>query len=141
LSHCHWHGGEAYVELERRVAQQTAELREANVQLIEALAQRLSAIQALAISEEAFRASFEAAVVGKVQIDATSTRILRANDAFARMLGHEPRGLVGHIAWEFTWPEDRAADMAAFSRLLAGEIDVVGDLPSLRRPSRGTLRV
>jgi hypothetical protein len=70
-------GRTANVGLERWGTEQTAELREANAQLTTALAQRLSALQALAISEEAFRTSFEAAVVGKVQVDPASARILR----------------------------------------------------------------
>jgi PAS domain S-box-containing protein len=127
-------GRTANVGLKRRGTEQTAELREANAQLTTALAQRLSALQALAISEEAFRTSFEAAVVGKVQVDPASARILRANAAFARMLGYKPRDLVGHIAWEFTWPEDRAADMAKYSRLLSGDISIyVGEKRYLRR--------
>jgi PAS domain S-box-containing protein len=130
---------EAYVrevnsDLERRVAEQTAELREANARLTDALAQRLDALQSLARSEAAFRASFEAAVVGKAQMDPSSACILRANPAFARMLGYQPQELAGHVAWEFTWPEDRAADMAEYGRLLSGEIDVyVGEKRYLRR--------
>jgi PAS domain S-box-containing protein len=127
-------GRAANFDLKQRVTEQTVELREANAQLTDALAQRLSALQALAISEEAFRTSFEAAVVGKVQVDPASARILRANAAFARMLGYEPRDLVGHIAWEFTWPEDRAADAAKYSRLLSGDISIyVGEKRYLRR--------
>jgi PAS domain S-box-containing protein len=114
----------ANFELERRVAEQTAELIAANAQLIEALAQRSSALQTLARSEEAFRVSFEVAAVGKAQVDPVSARILRANPAFARMLGYEPQDLVGHTVWEFTWPEDRAGDMAEYSRLLSGEVAI-----------------
>jgi PAS domain S-box-containing protein len=92
--------------------------------LTAALAERLCALRDLAISEEAFRTSFEAAVVGKVQVDPASGRILRANPAFARMLGYQPQELVGRIAWEFTWPEDRSVDMAEYSRLLSGALSV-----------------
>jgi PAS domain S-box-containing protein len=123
----------ANFELERRAAEQTAELEEANARLTSALAQRLDALQALARSEEAFRASFEGAVVGKAQVDPGSARILRANPAFARMLGYQVQDLLDHDVWEFTWPEDRAADIAEFSRLLSGEIDVyVGEKRYLR---------
>jgi PAS domain S-box-containing protein len=114
----------ANVELERRVAEQIAELKEANAHLTDALAQRLSALRDLAISEEAFRASFEAAVVGKIQVDPASGHILRANPAFARMLGYRPQDLVGRKAWDFTWPGDRIADMAEYSRLFSGELSV-----------------
>jgi PAS domain S-box-containing protein len=114
----------ANFELEHRVAEQTAELKEANVHLTDALTQRLSALRDVAISEEAFRASFEAAVVGKVQVEPASGRILRANPDFARMLGYRPQDLVGRIAWEFIWPEDRMVDVAGYSRLLSGELSV-----------------
>lgn len=118
-------GRTANVELEQRVAEQTAELRETNAQLTDALAQRLEALHALAGSEEAFRTSFEAAVVGKVQVDPASNRILRANPAFGRILGYDDaQELVGRTAWELTWPEDRAADMAEYARLVSGEISV-----------------
>ena len=115
---------QANLELERRVEEQTAELRVANAQLIEALAQRTSALQAVAQSEEEFRASFEAAAVGKAQLEPATARILRANPAFARMLGQEPEDLVGRSAWEITWPEDRAGDQAEFTRFLLSEVPV-----------------
>jgi PAS domain S-box-containing protein len=109
------------LDLERRVAEQTAELTTANARLTEALAQRTRALQDLARSEAEFRTSFEAAPVGKAQVDPASARILRANPAFERMLGYEPGELVGRTAWEFTWPEDRAGDIAEYSRFLSGE--------------------
>jgi PAS domain S-box-containing protein len=111
-------------QLERRVAEQTSELTAANTRLAEALAQRTNALQDLARSEREFRTSFEAAVVGKVLVQPTAARILRSNPAFAQMLGYAPEDLVGHSAWEFTWPEDRAADMAEYSRFLSGEVAV-----------------
>jgi PAS domain S-box-containing protein len=109
-------------DLDRRVAEQTAELRKTTAQLTEVLAQRTSALRDLAMSEEEFRASFEAAAVGKAQVEPSSARILRANPAFARMLGYEPEDLVGRIAWEITWPEDRADDQAEYSRFLSGDV-------------------
>uniref|UniRef100_B0SZC2 histidine kinase n=1 Tax=Caulobacter sp. (strain K31) TaxID=366602 RepID=B0SZC2_CAUSK len=108
--------------LERRVEERTAQLRATNVQLTEALAERALAERALARSEEAFRASFEAAAVGKAQSDPLSGRIIRANRAFAQMLGYEPEEIVGRLGWEFTWPEDRDAEMAEYNRVVADEI-------------------
>lgn len=113
----------ANLELERRVSEQTVELKAANARLTEALSQRSSALNELARTEKEFRASFEAAAVGKAQVEPGSARILRANPAFAHMLGYEPEDLVGHTAWEFTWPEDRAEDIAEYSRALAGEVN------------------
>lgn len=110
------------VELERRVDERTAELQAANVQLTAALAERAHAEHALAQSEEAFRASFEAAAVGKAQSDPVTGRIIRANRAFAHMLGYEPEELVGRLGWEFTWPEDREAEVAEYERVVNEEI-------------------
>jgi PAS domain S-box-containing protein len=110
--------------LDRRIAEQTSELRRAAAQLTEALAQRTSALHDLARSEEEFRASFEEAAVGKAQVEPGSARILRVNPAFARMLGYEPEDLIGRLAWEVTWPEDRIDDQAEYSRFLSGEIAV-----------------
>ncbi len=111
-------------ELERRVAERTSQLTAANARLTDVLAERVREQAALARSETEFRASFEAAAVGKAQSDPLTGRILRANRAFAHMLGYEPEDLVGRVGWEFTWPEDRDAEMAAFARVLAGRADV-----------------
>ncbi|WP_205421154.1 sensor histidine kinase [Rhizobium terrae] len=109
-------------DLDRQVSEQTAQLREAAAQLSEALAQRTSALQELAKSEEQFRASFEAAGVGKALVEPGSARILRVNPAFAHMIGYEPDELKGRSAWEFTWAEDRPGDQAEYARFLAGEV-------------------
>jgi PAS domain S-box-containing protein len=85
--------------------------------------ERASAARALARSESEFRASFEAAAVGKVLADPASRVILRANRAFARMLGYEPEELAGRFDTEFTWHEDLASDAANYARLLSGEDD------------------
>ncbi len=104
-------------ELERRVQERTAELTDA-------LRQRDLSQQALMRSEEQFRVSFEAAAVGKVQTDPASGQIIRANRAFARMLGYEPEDLVGLVAWNLTAPEDRGASMADYARVEAGDSNI-----------------
>jgi PAS domain S-box-containing protein len=111
-------------DLERRVAEQTFELTAANARLAEALAQRTQALQDVARSEHEFRISFEAAIVGKTLVDPASARILRSNEAFARMLGRAPEDLVGHPAWDFTWPDDRPTDITEYERFLSGEVDI-----------------
>ena len=112
----------ANTELERKVTEQTAELRATNARLTAALAENAAALRALAHQERQFRASFEGAAVGTAQIDPASHRILRVNPAFAEMLGHEPDGMIGQLVWAFTWPEDRDADEIEYGRLLSGEI-------------------
>ena len=111
------------IELERRVAERTADLEAMNEALIRALEERSVAQRALARSEAEFRASFEGSVVGKCLLEPESRRILRANGVFAAMLGFAPDELVGRTALEFTWPEDQAADSAEYARLVAGETD------------------
>ncbi|MDE1150503.1 MAG: PAS domain S-box protein [Azospirillaceae bacterium] len=111
--------------LERRVAERTAELSAANTQLTAVLAERAAALEALASSESEYRASFEAAAVGKVQVNPETGLLLRVNSAFARMMGYEHDDLAGWRRWQSVlWPEDRAAEEVELARLLAGEIDV-----------------
>jgi PAS domain S-box-containing protein len=111
------------VELERRVAERTAELVAANAKLTEALAERTKAQEALARNEEEFRVSFEASAVGKAQGDPETGRITRANHAFAHMLGYESEELLGRAWWEFTYPEDLPYERTQFGRVLSGELD------------------
>ena len=109
---------------EREVARQTAELTEANARLTIALAERISAEKTLARSAAEFRASFEAAAVGKVQVDPESGCFIRVNRAFAGMLGYSPEELVGRPCWDLTWPDDRADGESRYDRLLSGDADV-----------------
>jgi PAS domain S-box-containing protein len=75
----------------------------------------------LAKSEAEFRASFEEAVVGKVMVEPVTRRIVRANRAFAEMLGYRPDELIGRTGLEITWGEDRDANEFELSRHLAGD--------------------
>jgi PAS domain S-box-containing protein len=111
-------------ELERRVAERTADLLAVNAQLTEALAKRTRAEQALARSEAEFRAGFDAAAVGTVLADPQTRRIVRVNRAFAAMLGYEPVELVGRDGLELLLPEDRAPNREAYGPLLAGQAPV-----------------
>jgi PAS domain S-box-containing protein len=98
------------------------------------LSERVDAAKALAQSEAEFRASFEAAAVGKILSDPVSRRIVRANRAFANMLGYEPEALTGRTCPEFTWHEDAALDAADFARLRANTDDtVVREMRYVRR--------
>jgi PAS domain S-box-containing protein len=98
------------------------------------LSERAAATRSRVQAEAEFRASFEAAAVGSLVADPLSRRILRANRAFARMLGYDPEELVGRTCPEFTWHEDVALDAVDFERLLAGEDQaIVREMRYLRR--------
>jgi PAS domain S-box-containing protein len=80
------------------------------------------AADALRASEQHFRAYFERSMVGMA---ATSPEKgwLEVNDVLCNMLGYS-RAELTRMTWsELTHPEDLAADLAQFNRLLAGEID------------------
>lgn len=117
-------------QLEQRVTERTEQLTAANARLTEALAERATAqdtvqqaMKALMRSEAEFRASFEAAAVGKAQSDPRTSRILRVNRAMASMLGYEPEEMVGRSGWEFAWPEDLESDKAGYQKVLEAGAD------------------
>jgi PAS domain S-box-containing protein len=105
-------------ELEARVKSRTSELAAANDRL-----SKLTA--ALARSEAEFRASFEGAAVGKVLADPTSRGLVRANRAFANMLGYTPSELVGRTGTDMTVPDDQQEFDSQYARLLSGEVDTL----------------
>jgi PAS domain S-box-containing protein len=96
----------------------TVELRALNAQLAQALEEKSQALQAQAD----FRVSFESAAVGQVHSDADG-RIIRANRAYAQMLGYEPEELVGRIGWDFTLPDELDDAQARHAGLLAGSLE------------------
>ncbi len=103
------------------LAKRGEELVGLNASLTRALEERIQAEDALTLSEAQFRASFENAAVGKVQTEPRSGRIVRANAAFAAMLGYTPDELVDRDGWELTLDEDREADRAAYNLMLSGQ--------------------
>lgn len=74
-------------ELELRVTERTAELREANLVLKEQIAERRRIEEALRESEARFRSLFENATIGLYRTTPDG-RILLANPTLIRMLGH-----------------------------------------------------
>jgi PAS domain S-box-containing protein len=80
-----------------------------NCRLFESLhaeiTERLSAKQALAISQERFRSIFESVTVGIKVLDLEG-RILQTNYAFQSMLGYPEEELVGNHFHKFLHPED-----------------------------------
>ena len=78
--------------------------------------------QALQKSEDRFRQYFELGLIG-MAITSPEKGILEVNDELCRILGYE-RGELLQKTWaELTHPDDLAADVAQFNRVLAGEFD------------------
>jgi diguanylate cyclase (GGDEF)-like protein/PAS domain S-box-containing protein len=67
----------------------------------------------LLVERERFAAAFEHAPVGKVisrlQVDGTSSQVIRCNPAFAQMLGLQPQDVTGRAGVMLTHPDDLAA--------------------------------
>ena len=103
------------VELERRVAERTAELVETNDRLTEAL-------RVAARAEEDFRVSFEGSTVGKVQSEPLTGRIIRVNRAFAAMLGYAPDELIGRPGRDLVWPDDVELQQEDHAAVVTGDI-------------------
>jgi len=98
-----------------------SELEDLNARLTAALAEKTRAEQAQAHSEAHFRASFESTAVGQVHYDPVTGVIIRANQAYAAMLGYEPDELVGRLGSDFTYPDDK--DGAPYRSMLSGAVE------------------
>ena len=87
------------------------------------ITERRRAQIAIAESEARYRAAFEQAGVGMVEVDLDG-RYLRVNPAFAELVGRPPDEIVGSSMSAFTHPDDAAADQLAFRRMAAGGLPV-----------------
>ncbi|MHC4180748.1 MAG: PAS domain S-box protein, partial [Planctomycetota bacterium] len=110
---------EAHDLLERRVAERTTELEEANRELHKEIADRKQAEKWLLESEERFRSFFELGVVGMAIISPEKDWD-EANDRLCEILGYSQEELIGKTWTELVHPEDREADEEQFNRALAG---------------------
>jgi len=81
-----------------------------------------SLIHQLRESEALFRSQFEFGNIG-IAITSPEKGWLRANDRLCRMLGYNEEELRQKTWSDMTHPDDLAADMASFNRMLAGDID------------------
>ena len=84
--------------------------------------ERKAAEEALHSSEERFRSYFEMGLIG-MAITSPAKGILEINDELCRILGYERSELLQKTWAEMTHPDDLAADLAQFNRVLAGEFD------------------
>ncbi len=115
------HSRLARIELERRVAERTAELEIANQRLLQEMAQRGETARALLERETSYRILFEEAPVGIVTANAEK-RLTSANPAFCRMLGYSEEELLEKTFLEITCPDDRSENDLLTQQALRGEI-------------------
>jgi len=78
--------------------------------------------QALRESEQRFRSYFETPLVG-ITITSPDKGWLEVNDRLCRMLGYSRTELMERTWAELTHPEDLAADLVQFERIMGGETD------------------
>jgi len=94
----------------------------AQLEFRRSLAERKESEDALRESEERFRSYFELGMMG-VAITSPVKGYVEVNDELCRILGYERSELLKKNWAELTHPDDLAADVAQFNRVLAGEID------------------
>ena len=87
------------------------------------LIERKHAEDALRASEERFRRYFELGLIGMMTMTSPTKGILEVNDELCRILGYERSELLQMTWAEMTHPDDLAADVAQFNRVMAGEIE------------------
>jgi PAS domain S-box-containing protein len=87
------------------------------------ITERKRAQEAIAESEARYRAAFEQAGVGMVEVDMQG-RYLRVNPAFAELVGRSIEDILASTIIELTHPDDREADTIAFRRMVEGQIPV-----------------
>ena len=86
------------------------------------LIERKRAEDALRASEERFRRYFELGLIGMAMTSPTKG-ILEVNDELCRILGYQRSELLQMTWAELTHPDDLAADVAQFNRVMAGQIE------------------
>jgi PAS domain S-box-containing protein len=83
---------------------------------------RKRAEEQLRASEERFRRYFDLGLIG-MAITSPTKGCLEVNDELCRILGYDRQELLRMTWADITYPEDVAADIAQFDRVMAGEIE------------------
>ncbi len=84
--------------------------------------QHRRAERALHTSDERCRRYFELGLIG-MAITSPTKGCLEVNDELCRILGFDREELLQKTWEEMTYPDDRAADISQYERVIAGEID------------------
>ncbi len=108
--------------LESQVHERTAALSQTNHQLEQEVAERQQAEAALQESEARFRSYFELPLTGRA-ITSPDKGWIDMNTTLCEMLGYTKEELMQMTWAELTHPDDLAADLAQFDRILADEIN------------------
>lgn len=90
--------------------------------LVRDMSERRRAMEELQQSEEQFRAFFELAGMGAVQVEVETGRLIRVNDRYCEITGYSREELLATTVRQLTHPEDQTADWALFSRMVRGEM-------------------
>ena len=107
-------------ELERRVAERTAELEAANRRLQREVEVHRRTNEALLASEERFRTLFRSAPVGIATAGADRC-LTNVNPAFCSMLGYGEAELLHRPILDITHPDDVPKNIAIADRVILGE--------------------
>jgi diguanylate cyclase (GGDEF)-like protein/PAS domain S-box-containing protein len=109
-------------ELESQVEQRTDELQRRNQELLDEVAERAVAEQALLASEQRFKSAFDSAAIGMIIVN-EARQIQHANQAFSDMLGYTPETVVGMALRDLSHLEDRETGLYQYHELVSGQID------------------
>jgi PAS domain S-box-containing protein len=84
---------------------------------------RYVAEEAVRYSEERFRAFFDLAAAGTMEIDAATGRFVRVNDKYCELAGLSRQELLEMAHLDFTHPDDRALQVKLQEMVVRGEIE------------------
>jgi PAS domain S-box-containing protein len=112
----------AYEELEKRVDERTATLKQINEKLQLEIAERQKIEAALRESEARFRAIFERAAIGIALVNMEEKPVV-SNTALQNILGYSNEELRQKTFSDFTYPDDRDKNQELYQKMILGELD------------------
>ncbi len=71
--------------------------------------------------EEHLRLFFENGVFGAGEVDMKTNKIIKVNSRYCEITGYSEEELLGMSPFDYTHPDDRAADLAKFEKISNGE--------------------